>query len=402
MKKGVLLAVTLAAEASAAAAVSGFVQEHASLRLASKDECVNVQACRTMVNEQRAQVLGEWQPLESIGISVRADAFNDAAIGKTRLLAREAYLDYRASSYLSLRAGRQVITWGVGDYLFVNDIFPKNYDAFFTGKPFDHMKEAVDGVKVNAFAGDTELELVWAWPRQDQGPDGQRFIAAAVPAGVPLSSVDRTGGDVALRLARKLGRWDAALYAARYRSREAGLFATGTGLLRDSVLTRHAGASATGNIGSGVVLAEMAYSKSDIKQGGVNPFMPGERLKALLGYAREVGPDLSVSVQYHHEAELDYASYRNALAPTVAPAGRLQQTAYVRVHKRLFHQTLGLGIQMFASFDGGKYANPFVSYSIADGLNLEAGANLFDGPATSRYGMMRHDKNAYASLRYSY
>lgn len=402
MKKAVLLAITLPTAVSAAAGVSGFVQEQASWRVGSADECVNVQACRTMVNEQRAQLLGEWQPLASVGVSVRADAFNDAAIGKTRLVAREAYLDYRASSQLSVRAGRQVITWGVGDYLFVNDIFPKNYDAFFTGKPFDHMKEAVDGVKVNAFAGDTELELVWARPRLDEGPAGQRFIASAIPAGVPLLDADRNGGDVALRLARKLGRWDAALYAARYHSREAGLYATGTGLLRDSVRTRHLGASATGNFGSGVVLAELAYSKSDIKPGGFNPYMPGERLKALLGYSRELGQDLSVSVQYHHEVELDYTSYRQGLAPSVAPADRLQQTAYVRVQQRLFHQTLGLGIQLFASFDGGKYANPFVSYSIADGLNLEAGANVFDGPATSRYGMMRNDKNVYASLRYSF
>jgi hypothetical protein len=402
MKKAVLFAMTLPAMATAAAGISGFVQEHASVRLGSKDECVNVRACRAMVNEQRAQLLGEWQPADSLGISVRADAINDAAIGKTRLLAREAYIDYRATPQLSLRAGRQVITWGVGDYLFVNDIFPKNYDAFFTGKPFDHMKESVDGVKLNAYAADTELELVWARPRQDQGPAGERFIAAAMPAGVPLSSAKRGGGDIALRVARKLGRWDAALYAARYHSREAGLFASGPGLLRASVPTRHVGASATGNIGSGVVLMETAYSKSDLRVGGVNPFLPGERFKALLGYSRELGQDLSVSVQYHHEAELDYDAYRNALAPTVAPADRMQQTAYVRVQQRLFHQTLGLGIQLFASFDGGTYANPFVSYSIADGLNLEAGANVFDGPATSRYGMMRHDKNVYASLRYSF
>ncbi len=402
MKKAVLFALTFPAMASAAAGVSGFVQEHASLRLGSKAECVILQACRTMVNEQRLQVLAEWQPLESVGISVRADALNDAAIGATRLLAREAYLDYRMSSQVSVRAGRQVITWGVGDYLFVNDIFPKNYDAFFTGKPFDHMKEAVDGIKLNAFAGDTELEFVLARPRQDAAPAGERFIATAMPAGVPVTSADGRGGDVALRLARKFGRWDAAVYAARYRSRDAGMSATGAGLLRESVLTRHAGASATGNIGSGVVLAEIAYSKSDVKAGGMNPFMPGERFKALLGYSREVGQDLNVILQYHHEAELDYDAYRAALAPAVVAVDRIQQTAYLRVQKRMFHQTLGLGIQLFASFDGGKYANPFVSYSIADGLNLEAGANVFDGPATSRYGMMRHDKNVYASLRYSF
>jgi hypothetical protein len=59
-------------------------------------------------------------------------------------------------------------------------------------------------------------------------------------------------------------------------------------------------------------------------------------------------------------------------------------------------------MQAFVAFDGGRYLNPFASYSMADGWNWEVGANLFDGKATSRYGSMKRDSNLYTSLRYSF
>ncbi|MEJ7804414.1 MAG: hypothetical protein WKG03_00620 [Telluria sp.] len=364
--------------------------------------CATIPACKTMVNEQRVQILVEQRFGEKTSGVLRVDAVHDAVVGHAKLVAREAYVDHNLSPNLTIRAGRQVITWGVGDYLFVNDIFPKNYDGFFTGKPFDHMKEAVDGVKINGVAGDVEMEFVIAKPRRDQMPSAHRFTAAAMPSPVSVTGPENHGADIAMRAAHKFGRWDTALYAARYQSRDAAIFGSPAGLELRTHRTTHAGASAIGSIGSGVALAELAVTSSKLQSGNMNPFMPVKRLKALIGYSRDLAEDLSLSVQYHYESELDYDAYLRSLSPMITPGDRHQQTAYARLVQRLRHQTLGLGFQVFASFDGGIYANPFVSYSIVDGLNLEAGANWFHGPAESRYGMMRHDKNVYASLRYSF
>lgn len=403
MKKAWLLAAVLPSCALAAGGIGGYAQQHLAYRATGHGPCAGLPACATMANEQRLQLHGEWQPGAGIGATLRTDAVHDRAVRTTRLVAREAYLDLTPSPEVSLRLGRQVITWGVGDYLFVNDIYPKNYDAFFTGKPFDHMKEAVDAVKLNALVGAIEAELVLARPRQDETPLRARFLAAATPPGMAVQAADRDGSDFALRVAGKMGRWDGALYVARYRAREpATVGVPGNALELELRPTRHVGASATGSVANGVVLAELAYVDTDLRAGNMNPYLFGRRLKALLGYATELGHDLSFSAQYHHEAELDYGRYLQSLAPMVEPARRAQQTVYLRLHKRLFHQTLGMGVQAFASFDGGKYVNSFASYSIADGLNLEAGFNWFGGPAASRYGMMHHDRNVYASLRYSF
>jgi hypothetical protein len=402
MKKAWFLALLLPTCAAATTNVSGYAQEHFSYRTESKSRCATLAGCGAMVNEQRVQLLAEWHGAGAMSATLRADAMHDGAVGRSSVLLREGYLDWTVSPRLSLRAGRQVITWGVSDYLFVNDIFPKNYDAFFTGKPFDHMKEAVDALKANAVAGGNEIDLVVARPGADQAPSEERFVATAPPAAMRFGAAQRLGADIAARLARRLGRWDAAFYLARYHSRDTALNAE-RGMPRWEMHTlRHAGASVTGPLGSGVLMAELAYMNGNARAGNMNRFFVGSQVKVLLGYSAELGDDFSASLQYHHEMGAEREVYRRSLAPGVAPVSRHRQTVYFKLHKKFNHQTLGLGIQGFAALDGGNYLNPFAMYAIADGLNLEAGANLFGGTATSRYGTMKHDSNAYASLRYSF
>jgi hypothetical protein len=401
MKRAWFLALLLPT-CAAAANVSGYLQEHFSYRTESKAICPGLAGCNAMVNEQRLQLLAEWQGAGALSATLRADAMHDGAVGHSSVLVREGYLDWTLSPRLSLRAGRQVITWGVSDYLFVNDIFPKNYDAFFTGKPFDHMKEAVDALKANAAAGANEIDLVVARPGADQAPSDRRFAATAPPPGMRFGAAQRHGADIAARLARRLGRWDAAFYLARYHSRDAALNPAGAMPRWEMRPLRHAGASVAGPLGSGVLMAELAYMDGKARAGNMNRFFVGSQVKALVGYSAELGDDFGASLQYHHEMAADYADYRATLADGIPPVARHRQTLYFKLHKKLHHQTLSLGIQGFAALDGGNYINPFAMYAIADGLNLEAGANLFGGTATSRYGTMKHDSNAYASLRYSF
>ena len=36
-----------------------------------------------------------------------------------------------------VKIGQQVLTWGTGDYVFLNDLFPKDYPSFFAGRSDD-------------------------------------------------------------------------------------------------------------------------------------------------------------------------------------------------------------------------------------------------------------------------
>ena len=61
---------------------------------------------------------------------LKTDVFRDAVARIRDLDVREAYID-SSSGPVDLRLGRQIITWGVGDLIFLNDVFPKDYAAFF-------------------------------------------------------------------------------------------------------------------------------------------------------------------------------------------------------------------------------------------------------------------------------
>jgi hypothetical protein len=47
---------------------------------------------------------------------------------------REAYLKLKLGDKVDLKAGRQILTWGTGDLIFINDVFAKDYRSFFIGR----------------------------------------------------------------------------------------------------------------------------------------------------------------------------------------------------------------------------------------------------------------------------
>jgi hypothetical protein len=96
MKVVFLVALALPGFALAGEGVSGYVQEHLSYRI--KDvNCSAIAACRTMVNEQRAQILVERSLGSNTSGALRVDAVYDAVAGRAELVTREAYVDYNWS-----------------------------------------------------------------------------------------------------------------------------------------------------------------------------------------------------------------------------------------------------------------------------------------------------------------
>ena len=67
-----------------------------------------------------------------------ADAVADEIDGDIRL----ATVTLRTLNWLDLRAGRQVLTWGTGDLVFLNDLFPKDFVSFFIGRDDEFLKGA--------------------------------------------------------------------------------------------------------------------------------------------------------------------------------------------------------------------------------------------------------------------
>ena len=91
--------------------------------------------------------------------------------GKGFLDLREASFLVRPLAFMDLKIGRQILTWGTGDLIFINDLFPKDWNAFFIGRDPEYLKAPSDAVKLSLFLTLLNIDLVYT-PRFD--PD--RFI----------------------------------------------------------------------------------------------------------------------------------------------------------------------------------------------------------------------------------
>src|SRR3990172_7415604 len=105
----------------------------------------------------------------------KGDLFHDAVANKMDGIVSEGYLDYSRPRF-DLRLGRQIVTWGVGDLLFINDVFPKDWSAFFSGRPLEYLKVGVDAAKLHVATPALNAELVVIpFFRPDELPGSERF-----------------------------------------------------------------------------------------------------------------------------------------------------------------------------------------------------------------------------------
>jgi hypothetical protein len=382
VKRSLVLAAALSLPGLSVADVGGFVQ---------LDQV-----------ELLGQLLAEHRFSERLGGSLRAEAFRDHASSNAGASLREATVDWTPGKTLNLKAGRQVVTWGVSEYLYVNDIFPKNYDVFFTGRGIDRMKEPVDGARLTWGTAAAEFEAVVARGKSDRIPSPERFDATALAASaVPVGGEE--GTDAAIKLSTQRDGWDIAAYAGSFRSREHRYFLDAGGLWSDRPRLQHLGMSVSGNSASGVVWVEAALRRSGHDRSAVvSRHFLGSSFKLIAGYSREVGVDVTASGQLQLEAATERQRYLASLAPGVLPLPRVVATLHMRLQGRFVNQTVGSGVQLFAGSEGDTHLNPFASWSPADGWTLEAGAHVFNGKPETRYGAFRNDSNLYVLARNSF
>lgn len=397
-----LASIGMAMPTPAWSQVSGFVQMRQAQRAKSLDVCT-VEACSTMLQEALTELLIERRFGNQLSASLRLEANYDNALSEGHGRVREGVVDWAPGASLNLKLGRQILTWGVSDYLYVNDLFPKNYDSFFTGGGFDRMKEPVDGLRSAWHGGGLDVEAVVSRSKADRMPDPGRFTATAMSASAFKPDDVNDSADVAVKVATNVRRMDWAAYLASFRSRERVYRMDGVGLREERPRLQHLGVSGTGNCMGGLSWVEAALRHSDTtEQNVVSRHYLGSSFKGILGHSQEVGSDLSVSAQLQVEAPTSYGRYKAQLAAGVAPLERVTSTLHLRVHGRWKNQTVGAGAQVFVGNEGDSHFNPFVSWSPADGWTLEGGANVFNGKPDTRYGAFKDDTNVYILGRFSF
>ena len=343
----------------------------------------------------------------------KGDLFYDNVANKPSGLVREAYLDCSRGPF-DLRVGRQIVTWGVGDLLFINDVFPKDWSAFFSGRPMEYLKLGVDAAKlgVTTPALNAELVVIPSFT-PDNLPSPDRFFFYDPLANItnralrePASTVGNT--EFALRLYRRLAGTDVSVYAYHGFYRDPSFrpdeLPQPTHLNGFYPRLNTYGASAQRNVGAGLLSLEAGYYDSENDRHGVDPAIPNSQFRFLAGYQRPVGSDFTVGAQYYTEIMKDYASYKATLPPGFTLQDHVRHVLTVRLTRFFKYQTWRLSLFSFYSpSDQDAYLIPEVWHAFTDRLSLTLGANIFQGSrSTTFFGQYHRDSNLYSAIEYSF
>lgn len=403
-----LSAVLLPGSAAADVSVHGFLLGNYSFNLESS----NPDGGDFKRAEERLQIKLDASQ-EPFRFFIKADGFVDHIYKKGDAELREGYIDYIAGTW-DLRAGRQVITWGLGDMLFINDVFPKDYEAFFSGRPMEYLKKGVDGLKVGVYPGFVSFELV-AVPffEPNRFPDSKRFWMYDPMPGIterveqePSTRLDNT--EFALRAYRDIAGFDASLYYYRGYFRQPWMMPDNP--VTPAKLTLFYpelsvyGASLQGRALDGVLSLEAGYYDSRQDRSGADPMVPNSQTRFLTGYQRQLWEDFTAGFQYYGEYMHDYNAYLQTLPTGFAATKRLYQLVSLRLTQFLMHQTMRLSFFSFWSPSDGDYLiNPEIKYNFSDHLWSAIGANIFGGGEEwNQFGQMDRNDNLYVQMRYEF
>lgn len=389
----------------------GFVQGNISARVTGNETSDPEEGGDYLSGEERlrGEVTGSSGPSDFV---LKIDFVHDSITGEDSIDVREGYMDYRSADY-DVRIGRQIITWGAGDLLFINDIYPKNYGALFSGQPLEYLKIGSDAAKIVGYSDllSAELVIIPFFEPYDL-PNPRRFFLYNPMPGLPQTVEEPRGEtentEIALRLYRQIGRFDTSLYAYKGFFKLPGMkvddpVSPTTAILFYPQLSVY-GLSLQGAFANGVLSIEGGYYDSLDDRGGNDPTVANSSARYLVGYSRQFWTDLTAGVQYYGEAMQDYSRYEDSLPSGFPKTDRLHQLVTLRITQMLKYNTLRLGLFSFYSPDEKDwFVIPEVRYNMTDSLWTSVGVNLFGGKdSTTFFGQLDKNDNLYANLRYEF
>jgi hypothetical protein len=284
---------------------------------------------------------------ESIEASIRfkGDLLYDHVAEEFDTDTRELYLDYTTGDF-DFRLGRQIVTWGVGDLLFINDVFPKDYVSFFSGRPLEYLKKGVDGLRTRYSSALINAEfLVIPFFEPNNLPEPDRFLLfnpfPEIPSREkeePNTTLENT--QLALRLYRRIKDFDVSAYAYR------GFWLTPNMKPDDLTAPTRAitfypdlsvyGLSAQGGALAGVLSFETGYYQSREDEGGKDPFIRNSQIRFLIGYQRQIWEDFTAGIQYYSEYMLSHDEYVENLPAGVPKLDEYRDITTVRLTQLAF------------------------------------------------------------------
>ncbi|MFC1572133.1 hypothetical protein ACFL6M_00895 [Candidatus Eisenbacteria bacterium] len=402
----------------AAPVLAGFVEGAQALRVEENQALGGVDLGDRVYprSELRAQITAR-DSHDMGSFFLRMDLVSDATTSeRTHIDLREAYVKLYLARWLDVKVGRQVATWGTGDLVFANDLFAKDWEAFFTGLDDSYLKPPQDLARISFYTKGVTAEIAASQHfTPDALPDGTRlsvynpFMQASVGASMApaIHRPPRNGAhsEFFARVSGTRGSFEWALYGYRGfwpTPQAVAMEESGPQLYYPRLAS--GGASLRGPLGSFLVHAEgAAYISRDDPEGD-DPLVINSQIRGFIGLEKSLGSDWTVGSQYYAEQILDYEKYSAGFESGQVPFEELRSTATLRVTKFLLNQDLQLSLFGYWGItDEDWHMRPTLRYRVSDSVAATIGASLLDGdqPQTM-FGQFRDNSNIYARVRYSF
>jgi hypothetical protein len=387
---------------------SGFAEAGLGVRLGD-DPVID---STSTLEDLRLRVESEWQA-QSVSIALKADLAYDGVENAATGDVRDLTAAFSIGKSTDFKIGRQVQTWGTGDLVFLNDLFPKDFVSFFAGRDDEYLKAPGNAIRVTRFSKTLNVDFAWTPVfTPDIYLTGERFSFFSPIAGgnvapnPPLSAVKPSkslaNGEFALRLFRTVEGREFALYAYH------GFFKQPTALtpsLQASFAPLTAiGGSVRRPFGPGLLNAEVSYYASRDDRSGTNPLLPNDQFRFLTGYEWEAKPRLTVGLQYYLEWTMNHDELiANSPFPEFEPS-EFRHLLTNRLTYRTPRDRHSFSLFTFLSpSDRDVYLRPVYTYRHSDQWSISAGGNLFGGDEPQTFfNQLRDASNAYVRLRFSY
>lgn len=381
--------------------VKGFIDTYHALRIESPNDWM----------ASRSRVRGELTVEKgNAGMFVSANAvYNSLLKDQSGFFLREAYLYYGKSS-LDIRAGRQIITWGVADAIRLTDIIsPMDFTEFLT-QDYDDIRIPVNGIRVRYTRPKWSAEAImipvssfYELSTDSDNPWAVNLPGVAVPYSINLDNMPEKqfrnmeyGG----RIGAYLSGVDFNLYALRTWNKmpvfRKTIAADGS-LSCDGEYRRMTmlGADLSIPLGKFVVRAEAAEYLGEAQEPVVNAdVVTRNSTNALIGVDWYAGNDWQLGLQYSHK----YISGKMSGISSYKNSGM----ATVRISKDLLHNTLS--ISNFGYVDvanGGVYNRLYADYALTDQIHAFLGYDFFHADK-GQFVMYDCNSEVWIKLKYSF
>lgn len=372
--------------------ITGFVEARSGVRLRTsatqKKQSINEARVKTQLS----------QDLDNVSFKLNADLIADDVVnnqalnlqkGQGFIDLRELHVSLSPTDNLDLKIGRQILTWGTGDLIFINDLFSKDWRSFFNGRDDQYLKAPSDAIKASMYFDQLNLDVIYL-PRynSDRFINGQRLSYQGDNGQILDAKMPSSGDEFSLRAHRTFNGLETALYYYNgYSKSPAGYDQTIAKAIFPKLTVY--GASVRGALAKGVFSAEVGYRDLVTPNADHVSYSQGDQYRALIGYEQELAKQLFGAIQYYVEVKKDQPN---------------RQVITVRLEQQLMQQKLQLSaFNFYSPTDKDGYLRLKASYKYNDDLKLEIGSNLFFGKdQRGFFSQFKENNNLYAAIKLSY